>query len=126
MQNLRRPMGSEHCIYSGSKMSSHVDAIGTCNLVSSRGFILCLENVFCVLSFDKNSISILQFAPLGVSFNFMEYSFTLLNKSKVVDFCERCDGLYSINFTIYYRQVFSYTYYTSLAIHNRRVYPCTS
>ena len=100
MQNLRRPMGSEHCIYSRSKMSSHVEAIETCSLIFSSGFILCLENIFCVPSFDKNLIFILRFAPLSVSFNFIEYDFTLLNKSKVIGFCELCDGLYSINLQI--------------------------
>ena len=30
MQNLRKPVGSEQCIYSGNKMSSRVEAIGTC------------------------------------------------------------------------------------------------
>ena len=29
MESLRKPMGSEQCIYSGSRMSSHVEAIGT-------------------------------------------------------------------------------------------------
>jgi len=86
MKNLRRPMGSEPCIYSRTKMSSHVGVIGTCNLVLSSDFILCLEKVFCVPSFDKNLISIFWFTPLGVSFNFIEYGFTLFNKSKVVRF----------------------------------------
>ena len=64
MENLQRPMGSEQCIYSGSKMSSHVEAIETCNLVLSSGFILCLEKTFYVPSFSKNLISISQLAPL--------------------------------------------------------------
>ena len=46
MQNLRKPMGNEQCIYSGSKMSSHVEAISTCSLVLSSGFILELEKNF--------------------------------------------------------------------------------
>nr|KYP61936.1 Retrovirus-related Pol polyprotein from transposon TNT 1-94 [Cajanus cajan] len=97
MQNLRKPMGSEQCIYSGSKMSSHVEAVGTCNLVLSSGFILNLEKTFYVPSFSKNLISISQLAPLGFSFKFMDSGFTLLNKSKVIGFGELRDGLYSIN-----------------------------
>ncbi|RVX19855.1 Retrovirus-related Pol polyprotein from transposon TNT 1-94 [Vitis vinifera] len=31
MRNLRKPMPSEQCIYSGNKMRSHVEAVGTCN-----------------------------------------------------------------------------------------------
>ena len=46
MQNLRKPVGSEQCIYSGSKMSSRVEAIGTYSLVLSNGFILELERHF--------------------------------------------------------------------------------
>ena len=50
MQNLRKLVRSEQYIYSGNKMSSHVEAIvGTCNLVLSSGFILKLEKVFYVL-----------------------------------------------------------------------------
>ena len=53
MENLRKPMGSEHFIYSGSKMSSRVEAIGTCSLVLSSGFVLHLENIFYVPSLCK-------------------------------------------------------------------------
>jgi len=81
-------------------MSSHVEVIETCNLVLSSDFILCLEKVFCVPSFDKNLIFILRFVHLGVSFNFMEYIFTLLNKSKVVGFYELYGGVYSIKLQI--------------------------
>ena len=69
MENLRRPV-SEQYIYSGGKMSSHVEAIRTCSLVLSNGFILRLENTFYVPSFSKNLISVSRFAPLGFSFNF--------------------------------------------------------
>ena len=48
MQNLRKLVGSEQCIYSGSKMSSRMEAIGTCSLVLSSGFILELEkDILC-------------------------------------------------------------------------------
>ena len=40
IENLRRPVESEQFIYSGSKMSSHVKAIGMCSLVLRSGFIL--------------------------------------------------------------------------------------
>ncbi|KAL6315561.1 hypothetical protein AAG906_000865 [Vitis piasezkii] len=33
MRNLRKPMPSEQCIYSGNKMRSHVEAVGICNLI---------------------------------------------------------------------------------------------
>ena len=63
IENLRRQVGSEWYIYSGGKMSSHVEAIGTCSLVLSNGFILFLEKTFYVTSFSKNFISISRLAP---------------------------------------------------------------
>lgn len=34
---------------------------------------------------------------LGFSFNFLDFGFTLANKSGIVGYDELCDGLYSIN-----------------------------
>ena len=70
MQNLRKPVGSEQCIYSGSRMSSRVEAIGTCSLVLSSGFILELEKTFYVPSFSRNLISISRLVPLRFSLAF--------------------------------------------------------
>ena len=52
MQNLRKPVGSEQCIYLGSKMSSRVEAIVTYIHVLTSGFILELEKTFYVPSFS--------------------------------------------------------------------------
>ena len=68
MQNIRKPVGSELCIYSSNKMSLHVEAIGTGSLVLSSGFILELEKTFYVPSFSKNLISISRLLPLEFSF----------------------------------------------------------
>ena len=96
MQNLRKPVRSEQCIYSGSKMSSHVEAIGTCSLVLTSGFILELEKTFYVPSFSKNLISISRLAPLGFSFNFIDSGFSISNKSKVIDYGALSNGLFLI------------------------------
>jgi len=79
-------MGSDQYIYSGSKMTSHVEAVGTCSLVLSSGFILHLEKTFYVPSFSKNLISISRLAPLGFYFNFLNSGFTLSNKYEIVGF----------------------------------------
>ncbi|CAH9081834.1 unnamed protein product, partial [Cuscuta europaea] len=84
MENLRKPVASEQCIYSGGRISSHVEAIGTCNLVLSSGFILKLEKTFYVPSFSKNLISVSRLAPLGFNFNFSSSGFTLINKKPLV------------------------------------------
>lgn len=56
MQNLWKPVGSEHHILSGGRMSSHVEAAGSCNLVLISGFVLHLEKTVYVTSFSKNLI----------------------------------------------------------------------
>ena len=96
MQNLRKPVGSEQCIYLGSKMSSHVEAIGTCSLVLRSGFILELEKTFYVPSFFRNLISISRLVPLGFSSNFTNSGFSLSNKSKVIGYGALSNGLFHI------------------------------
>ena len=96
MESLRKPVGSEQCIYSGSRMSSHVEAIGTCVLVLSSDFKLHLETLFCVPSFCKNLISVSKLAPLGFYFNFIDFGFNLLNKYEIIGCGQLIDGLYSI------------------------------
>ena len=77
-------------------MSSHVESIGTCNLVLSSGFILHLEKTFYVPSFSKNLISVWRLAPLGFSFNFSDSGFSLIKKSRIISSNALLDGLYYI------------------------------
>ena len=77
-------------------MSSHVEAIGTCRLVLSSGFILKLEKTFYVPSFSMNLISISRLVPLRFSFNFTYSSFSLSNKSKVIGYGALSDSLFHI------------------------------
>ena len=46
MINLRKLVGNEQYIYSGNKMRSHVEGIGTYRLVLTSGFVLKLEKPF--------------------------------------------------------------------------------
>ena len=78
-------------------MSSHVETVGTCNLVLSSGFILRLEKTFYVPSFCKNLISISRLTPLRFYFNFLDSGFTLMNKYEIIGFREPCEDLYFIN-----------------------------
>ena len=93
MQNLRKLGGSEQYIYLSSKMSSHMEAIGTCSLVLRSDLILELEKT---PSFSKNLISISRLVPLGFSFNFSDYGFSLSNRSKVIGYGTLYDGLFHI------------------------------
>ena len=52
LQNLRKPVGSEECIYSGNKLRSYVKAVGTCSLVLSSGYALELERAFYIPNFS--------------------------------------------------------------------------
>jgi transposase InsO family protein len=97
LQNLRKPVGSEQSILSGNKMGSHVEAIGTCYLTLSSGFVLELEKTFYVPSFSRNLISVSRLVPFGYSFNFSEIYFSLFYKSDCVGNGILSDGLYCIN-----------------------------
>ncbi|KAL5823734.1 hypothetical protein ACOSQ4_021634 [Xanthoceras sorbifolium] len=97
LQNLRKPVGSEQSILSGNKMRSHVEAIGTCYLTLSSGFVLELDKTFYVPSFSRKLISVSRLVPFGYSFNFSEASFSLFYKSDCIGNGTLSDGLYCIN-----------------------------
>ena len=80
LQNLRKPVGSEQIILLENKMGSHVEAIGTCYLILSCGFVLKLEKTFSVPSFSRNLISISRLVPFEYFFNFSDSSFNLFYK----------------------------------------------
>jgi len=96
-QNQRNPVGSEQGIYSGNKMRSRVEAIGTCRLVLSSGFVLILEKTFYIPSFSRNLISVSRLVPLGYSFEFSDLTFNLSYKSEIVGSGILSDGLFRIN-----------------------------
>ena len=101
MWSLRKPIPNEQCIYFGNKMRSHVEAVGTCNLVLSSGFILNLEKTFYVPSFSRNLILVSRVVHLGYSFSFYETSFSLFYKSNLVGNGTLSNGLFSINLQNY-------------------------
>ncbi|KAL4304232.1 hypothetical protein GQ457_10G014510 [Hibiscus cannabinus] len=97
LKNLRELVGAERHIYSGNKMQSHVEAIGTCELVISSGFVLILEKTFYIPSFSRNLISVSRLVPLGYCFKFSNVGFNLFYKSEIIGNGVLCDGLYSID-----------------------------
>ncbi|KAL5824162.1 hypothetical protein ACOSQ3_020225 [Xanthoceras sorbifolium] len=78
-------------------MGSHVEAIGTCYLTLSSGFVLELDKTFYVPSFSRKLISVSRLVPFGYSFNFSETSFSLFYKSDCIGNGTLSDGLYCIN-----------------------------
>ena len=97
MQNLRKLVGSELSILSGNKMGSHVEAIGTCTLTLSNGFVLVLEKTFYVPSFSRNLIFVYRLVPLGFSFTFQDNVLNLFYESNHIGTCILADGLYIIS-----------------------------
>ncbi|RDY10035.1 hypothetical protein CR513_05514, partial [Mucuna pruriens] len=93
IENLRKLVESEKYIYLSGRMSSHVETIGTWNLFN-------LEKKYYVLSFSKNLIYVSRLAPLSFSFNFLDTSFTLSNKTEIIGFGALIDGLYKIKLYI--------------------------
>ena len=81
IKNLKKPMGSELSILSDKKMGSHVEAIETCALTLSSGFVLVLGRVFYVPSFSRNLIFVSRLVPLGFSFTFQDNVFNFFHKS---------------------------------------------
>ena len=77
-------------------MRSHVEAIRTCTLVLSSGFVLELERTFYILSFSRNLISVLRLVHFGYSFKLLEISFGLFYKSDLVGNGKLLYGLFSI------------------------------
>ena len=97
MRNLRKPVGSEHNVLSGNKVGSHVESIRTCSLVLDNDYVLDLERTIYVLSFSRNLISISRLVPLGYSFKFLDYIFSLFRKSELIENGVLSNSLFYIN-----------------------------
>ena len=63
MQNLIKPVGSEQNVLSGNKVGSHVESIGTYNLVLDNNYVLDLERTFYIPSFSRNLILVSRLYP---------------------------------------------------------------
>jgi len=81
-----------------------MEAIGTCILTLSSGFILKLKKTFYVPSFSLNLISVSRLVPFGYSFNFKDTLFELFYNSECVRNGILSDDLYLFglqNYVIY-------------------------
>src|SRR4051812_22216540 len=77
-------------------MHSRVEAVGTCRIVLSFGFVLDLERTFYVPSFSKNLISVSRLVQFGYSFNFSDPVVKLFYKSDLVGNGGMSDDLFQI------------------------------
>ena len=55
-----------------------MEAIKSCGLKLSSGYVLQLEKTFYVPILSRNLISVSTLVPLGISCNFQDYGFFLL------------------------------------------------
>ena len=90
----RKPKENERFIYSGNKMGSQVEAVGTFRLVLESGFVLDLENTFYVPSFSRNLVSVSRLVTVGFSFLFENSTFSLFKNKTIVGYGSLVDGLY--------------------------------
>ena len=97
LQNLRKLMGSVLTILSRNKMCWHIEAIGTCKIALSSGFVLDLVKTFYVPSFSRNLISVSRLVPLGYSFNFSDNKLGLFYNSDLVGYGILSDSLYCLD-----------------------------
>lgn len=84
-------------IYSGNETSSKVEAVGTFRLILKTGFMLDLENTFCIPSFSRNLISVSKLVQYGFSFMFDKKNFSLLKNKSVVGGGILINGLFQID-----------------------------
>ena len=78
-------------------MCLHVEGVGTCSLVLSSGFVLCLEKTFYIPSFSRNLISVSRLVPLGYSFQFSNKYLLIYYKYDIAGNDILSDGLFSID-----------------------------
>ena len=95
--NHRKPMESEGAIYSGNKMPSHVEAVGTYKLVLNSGFVLDLDKTFYIPSFSRNLVLVSRLLPFGFGFNFLGTTFHLLKDSVIVGDRILNDGVFKLH-----------------------------
>ena len=71
--NQRKPMESEHFIYSGNQISFHVEAVGTYKLVLRSHFVLNLEKKILFHHFLGILFQFRDFYHLVLVFNLLVF-----------------------------------------------------
>ncbi|XP_077226390.1 uncharacterized protein LOC143859617 [Tasmannia lanceolata] len=96
MVSQRTPTDSERFIFSGNKIRSRVEAVGTYQLRQPSGYVLLLEKTFYIPSFSRNLISVSKLLTLDMNLSF---SFSLFNivKDSIIGNGSLIDGLYRLN-----------------------------
>ena len=75
--NTRKPTSHEQQVYSGNKLFSQVEAVGTFRLILKSGYVLDLDNVFFIPHFSRNLISVSKLDIIGYGFWFINSTFSI-------------------------------------------------
>jgi hypothetical protein len=95
--NTRKPANNEQRVYSGNKLFSHVEAVGTFRLILKTGYVLDLENVLFIPCFSINLISVSKLDVIGFSFWFINSTFSIFKGENFIGGGTKIDGLFKID-----------------------------
>jgi hypothetical protein len=65
--NTSKPASNEQQVYYVNKLFSHVEVVGTFRLILKSGYVLDLDNVFCIPCFSRNLNWMLLVLVFGLS-----------------------------------------------------------
>ena len=82
--NTRKPASHEQRVYSGNKLFSQVETVGTFRLILKSGYVLDLDNVFFILYFSRNLISVSKLDIIGYGFWFINSTFNIFKGEYLV------------------------------------------
>ena len=97
IRSPRKPSEKESKLKVGSDIGIDVEHIGIAGLELDYGFRHVLDNVFCVLSFRMNLISLSVLDKAGYNFTFENKIFEVIYDVKVIGNCVLFDGLYRLS-----------------------------
>ena len=95
--NTRKPASHEQRVYSGNKLFSQVEAVGTFRLILKSGYVLDLDNVFFIPHFSRNLISVSKLDIIGYGFWFINSTFSIFKGENLVGGGIKIDGLFKID-----------------------------
>ena len=95
--NTRKPASHEQRVYSGNKLFSQVEAVGTFRLILKSGYVLDLDNVFFIPYFSRNLISVSKLDIIGYGFWFINSTFSIFKGENLVGGGIKIDGLFKID-----------------------------
>ena len=98
--NTRKPASHEQRVYSGNKLFSQVEAVGTFRLILKSEYVLDLDNVFFIFYFSRNLIYVSKLDIIGYDFWFINSTFSSFKGENFVGGGIKIDGLFKIDLVI--------------------------